>query len=218
MDRTIIEESEIACGYMRPHLESAPQADSLLDIGAAHGHFSIIWNSVTGNDNISMIEANPLSCSLLEELPWTLTNKAVGKPGKATFYTNTAEPVGGGSSLYKENTEYFDGCAQETIEVVALDDLFLEGDLIKIDVQGAELDVIEHGPETIQKANYLLLELSFMDYNVGAPLIDDILAKTRDLGFKMIDTFGPHYGGHWYKKRKVQADVLLSRKTTDVIL
>ena len=90
-------------------------------------------------------------------------------------------------------------------------------DLIKIDTQGTELDIINGGIETIKQARFLLMELSFLPYNEGGCMIDDVLAKTRELGFVMLDTFGPAFGGHWYAGRKVQADVLLVKKGDPIL-
>lgn len=205
-------EWEQTVGYMKPHLEALPKnIYSLLDIGAAHGHFSMMWNQVFGYDTITMIEANPLSCEEMSDLPWQIINKPVGTPGKATFYTNPHEKTGGGSSLYIENTPFFKDAEAEEVNVVALDSLNVSADMVKIDVQGAELDVIKSGYKTISKAKYLVLELSFTEYNKDAPLIDDVLEETRRLGFRMIDTFGPSLGGHWFDGVKTQVDVILRK-------
>lgn len=210
---------EQSVGYMKVHLEvlKGLQIYSLLDIGAAQGHFSMMFNNVFDTDIITMVEANPLSCEKLRELPWNTVNKAVGKPGKSTFYINPDEPTGGGSSLYRENTDWFIDANKQMIDVVSLDEIDVNADFVKIDVQGAELDVIANAPKTMAKAKYLLLELSFLEYNKNAPLIDDVLAKTRELGFRMIDTFGPSHGGHWYKGRKAQVDVLLAREPLNMV-
>ena len=218
MDKNLKVEWEQSVGYMKIYLEAlkGQGIHSLIDIGAAHGHFSMMFDEVFNTDTITMIEANKKSCELLKELPYKTINTAVGKPGKAVFYTNPTEPIGGGSSLYKENTEWFDNAAEQEVEVKALDDLGINADFIKVDVQGAELDVLTHGEETIKQAKFLCLELSFLEYNQNAPLIDDVLAKTRELGFRMIDTFGPVNGGHWYKHRKNQVDVILAREDQPV--
>lgn len=213
-------EWEQSVGYMKVHLEALKGQEiySLIDIGAAHGHFAMMWEDVFNSDMITLVEANSLSCEEMDYLPWTIVNKAVGKPGKATFYTNPTERTGGGSSLYLENTEWFENANEEEMEVFSLDDLDIRADMIKIDVQGAEYDVIKYGEDTIKDAKFLVLELSFMEYNEGAPLIDDVLTLTRKLGFRMIDTLGPNKGGHWYKHRKNQVDVILAREDQPVFV
>ena len=205
---------EQSVGYMKTYLEDLKEypIHTLLDLGAAKGHFSMMFENVFDATGITMVEANPLSCAELEYLPYQVINTAIGKPGTATFYTNPTEQTGGGSSLFKENTEHFNDAIAQTVDVVSLDSLGISADMIKIDVQGAELDVLKYGKETVSKANFLVLELSLMEYNTGAPLIDDVLELTRELGFRIVDVFGPNRGGHYYKGKKVQVDVILARE------
>jgi len=49
-------------------------------------------------------------------------------------------------------------------------------DLIKIDVQGAELDILKGSMSIINKAKFLIVELQHTEYNQGAPLCN----QTRD--------------------------------------
>ena len=49
-------------------------------------------------------------------------------------------------------------------------------DLIKIDVQGAELDILKGSMELINNAKFLIVELQHIEYNKGAPLCN----QTRD--------------------------------------
>jgi hypothetical protein len=128
------------------------------------------------------------------------------------FFVSDTDEVGGGSSFYREQTDAFNGVIEEKKRIQTLDTLFdgSQFDFIKIDTQGSELDIINGGKELIKKAKYLLLELSFVPYNVGAPLIDDIIPTVRSLGFRMMDTFGPQLGGHYWGTQKIQADVLFT--------
>ena len=49
-------------------------------------------------------------------------------------------------------------------------------DLVKIDVQGCELDILKGSMDTINNAKYLIVELQHSEYNKGAPLCNE----TRD--------------------------------------
>lgn len=192
---------------------------SILDIGAAHGDFSLMMSELFELDEVTMVEANPLDAHYLEKLPFTYIPTALSLDGTdKIFYTNPDDPVGGGSSLYKENTDAFSQPTETVMKTKTLDSLGVTADLVKIDTQGSELDIMLGGENTLKEAKYLLLELSFIEYNQGAPLIDDILAYTREKGFRMIDTFGPQLGGHWYNGRKCQVDVLLAKKYLDLYM
>lgn len=205
---------ERTVGYMGPTFHALQKAgveiESVLDVGAAQGHFSSYLKFYWPEAKITAIECNKQNNVFLDNTNWNVLYKCLGdKKCSKTFYTNPDEPTGGGSSLYLENTQFFDNPNEETVQLETLDSLKLgKFDLVKIDTQGSELDIIKGGEQTVKNARFLLLELSFMNYNKGAPLIDDILEHTRRLGFRMLDTFGPEGGGHWFNYRKVQVDVL----------
>jgi len=66
-------------------------------------------------------------------------------------------------------------------------------DLIKIDVQGAELLVLENGPNTVSGALVIETEVEFVPLYKGQPLFGDIHAFLRSHGFelhKFIDLSG----------------------------
>jgi hypothetical protein len=60
-------------------------------------------------------------------------------------------------------------------------------DLIKIDVQGAELDVIAGAKTALSRCEALIAELSLAGYNKDAPLIGETLPAITQLGFRCVD-------------------------------
>lgn len=204
---------DVAVGYMKWHLKGLGPIYSMLDIGMAHGHFSRMFHELYPDAVITGVECNERDSHFLDPLPFNVVYACLGaQKCEQTFYVNKNDPVGGGSSFYLERTGAFTEAEAQTKPIQRLDDLAdgSQYDFIKIDTQGSELDIIQGGKETIRKAKYLLLELSFVPYNEGAPLIDDILPTVRELGFRMIDTFGPTLGGHCWGDRKIQVDVLFT--------
>ena len=110
------------------------------------------------------------------------------------FYTT-------GDSIYKENTEAY---SKENSEVTilhccTLDDIVdrynLQNiDMIKMDVQGSEMDIMKGSLATIQKAQVVLLELQLIEYNTGAPMfIEMVVFMGIILGFKVYDVTELHY-------------------------
>lgn len=216
MDYPIVS-PEVAVGYMGPHLEALKNAGldikTVLDIGAAHGHFSTFLKYYWPDIDVTAVECNERDRFYLDSTNWNVIYACLGdKKCTKDFFINPSEPTGGGSSFYREATDHFNQPEIEKKDIVTLDSLKLGGfDLVKIDTQGSELDVIKGGIETLKNSRLLLLELSFLPFNKQAPLIDDVLEVTRSLGFRMIETFGPLYGGHWFDFRKIQADVLFAK-------
>jgi FkbM family methyltransferase len=209
---------EEAVGYMGPMFErlkaQGVEIKSLLDVGAAHGHFSGYFTKFYPNAEIVAVECNTRDSYFLSRYRWETHYKCLGAtPGVQTFYIDRNSEIGGGSSLYKENTGHFNNCIEESKEITTLDHEFADRafDFIKIDTQGSELDIMKGGVNVVSRAKWLLLELSFQEYNNGAPLIDDVLQYTRSIGWRMYDTIGPIDGGHMLHgdPRKLQVDVLL---------
>lgn len=109
------------------------------------------------------------------------------------FYQN--ELYFGGNSYYRElafdNGKYFPEDKFIVKKTRSLDSIVMEKkypypDLIKIDVQGAELDVLKGAVNTISKAKYILVELQHVEYNKGAPLYHITKSYLESLGWKCI--------------------------------
>lgn len=210
---------ESTVGYMRPALAYLQdlnlQPEVVIDIGANMGHFSLLSREMFGDVKIHAFEPNIACKELLR--PFKHYPVALGaSPARLDYFRDPNDPTSGGNSLYKEDTEFFAQAESDVINVKTLDSFYLDADLIKIDVQGAELDVIKGGKQTIKDAKALLIELSFLEYNRHGCLIDDVLRYTRELGFRLIYTFGPQHGIHWHKSRPCQVDGLFVREDIDV--
>lgn len=83
----------------------------------------------------------------------------------------------------------------ESIEVYTLDSFMADKsidriDIMKIDVEGVELEVIEGGWETLKnKVDNLFIELSFVRRNREAPYWVQICKLLYDLGFALINIY-----------------------------
>ena len=61
--------------------------------------------------------------------------------------------------------------------------------LLKIDVQGAELEVLEGAGAVLGETDYVLLEVSLFRFFVGGPDVADVIAFMRSRGFVAYDVF-----------------------------
>jgi FkbM family methyltransferase len=88
---------------------------------------------------------------------------------------------------------------QRIVDGVALDDIWseraLEGPgLIKIDVEGAELDVLRGAREALRRCEYLILEVAVRDIFHGAPRADTVIGRLAEYGFLVDDILEPAHG------------------------
>lgn len=111
----------------------------------------------------------------------------------------------------------FPGTAQagaRTVPVEPLDNLIAADAvasplLIKLDIQGYELEALKGMPKLMAKADYIYLELSFVTLYAGQPLASDVVSWLSDRGFDLsrINDLSRSRGGV-----PVQADVLFTRR------
>lgn len=160
----------------------------ILDIGANVGGWYNECRSHFPSSYIFSIEANE-ECE--EALKSTNPNYLIAlltKDNKEYDYyiNNTYQSTG--NSIYKELTGHY---TEGNIRIIKkqgtrLDDIFTDEyfDLIKMDVQGAELDIIKGGPKLIQAAHGLILEVALKEYNQSSPMHDEIVTYLETIGFK----------------------------------
>ena len=117
---------------------------------------------------------------------------AVGKPGPATFY---AHHIGALSSVFKfcaSAAQYLGKgfwvkrpITEHQMTLVALDDV--DGlpalDVLKMDVQGAEFDVLQGGTKTLAQCMMIIPEVRFYRMYEGEPMWADVDAEMRAQGF-----------------------------------
>ena len=119
---------------------------------------------------------------------------------EVTFYTRSDKPHTEGNSYYKE-ANYWDipQLVQEsTVMLQKLDDLFEEDfvfELIKIDTQGSELDILRGGKDLVSRATAVILEVSNIEYNLGAPMSDEVVDYMDSIGFEEKMSIGEHHEG-----------------------
>lgn len=113
-------------------------------------------------------------------------------PGKHVLFYS--DPMNfGGNSYYRETTGFFDGKKVQKV-TNTIDNLkklygIPNPDLVKMDVQGAELDILKGAVETFKDTRDFILELQHVQYNEGAPLAEVVIKYMEDNGYKLITNF-----------------------------
>lgn len=127
----------------------------------------------------------------------------------------------GGNSYYKENETYSPAAKNiytkefEEIRLTKTIDYIVElnnyplPDLIKIDVQGAEIDILKGMKKTLKYVKHMIIELQHIEYNIGAKRINESIPFIENLGFELVNNNsgnlyfcgnGPDADYHFIKK------------------
>jgi FkbM family methyltransferase len=171
----------------------------VIDIGAHVGEFTKTIQGKFPTCKIMMVEANPNCESYLRLLgkPYDMVG-LYDKEGYETLYLEKINPIPTGASIYKENTIWYGEGKYETIKIpTSTLDIknYFNGetiDLIKIDTQGSELDILNGGQKTLERTEFVLIEVSLVEYNSDAPMIDKVVDKMIECGFYIIDIVEYH--------------------------
>ncbi len=97
-----------------------------------------------------------------------------------------------GSSVFKESMGAEADGFERVVPQIRVDDLVQNNNcippfLFKIDVQGAELDVLEGAKLTIAETEAVILEVSFFEFMQGAPVFYDVVHYMKMKGFAVWD-------------------------------
>ncbi|EKS27740.1 FkbM family methyltransferase [Afipia felis] len=172
---------------------------TIYDIGAFRGHWTREARRIFPSAAFYLFEANNLHAPFLEKTghPFFIAAMSVedNEAGAPLFINETIQTS---TSLHRERTQSFnDNVKIVQVPTRRLDSLVTEKglpapDLIKLDVQGAEIDVLKGAGKVLENASAIVAELSFLPFNAGAPLIGETITYIEGLGFKCADVCETH--------------------------
>lgn len=165
----------------------------VIDVGAARGTFEL-YETFPDAHHL-LIEPLEENRPHLEKVVHGLKNAeyimavATKAAGTATF---NVHPDFDGSSLYLEDEESDVNGVPRNVRAVTLDEACSERGLkglalIKLDVQGAELDVLHGASEVLKNTEYVVLEATLFKFFKGAPRFSDIILFMKERGFVVYD-------------------------------
>jgi FkbM family methyltransferase len=206
-DAALLAEGVVAHEPTMRHLAAAGyRPDCIIDIGAYIGAWSAMAASIFPGRPILMVDGNPARRPDLDARVASLGVGAVGEIALLGADAGTTVPfyeIGTGSSVYRELTN-LDKQVHE-LPLHRLDDVadsfFAHVGrrptdvLMKVDVQGYELEVLTGAPRLLEHVGALVLELSLIPYNEGAPLAHDVIRWLDEHGFVIYDICDLHRRG-----------------------
>jgi FkbM family methyltransferase len=173
----------------------------IYDIGACVLNWTNEAKSVWPRSKYIMFEAMATAAFLYQEntLEYHIGVLSSTIGDEVDFYQNDHDPAG--NSYYQENSDinpqaaiFYNESHKRKLKTDTLDNIvkqrgFPLPDLIKMDIQGAELDVLKGAADTLLTTKQVILELQKVEYNKGAPLCDTVIAYMDSIGFDCLGEF-----------------------------
>ena len=165
----------------------------MIDVGAYQGEWTRLARRVFEDVPVLMVEAQRAKKPFLEavcsDLPGVRLEQALlgSTAGRHVRFFEMET----GSSMFPENSNT--PRSETELTTSTLDDLAGEitaPALLKIDVQGAELEVLGGAQRTLAACEVVQLEVAFLPYNEGAPTLIEVLEYMAAREFVPFDVSG----------------------------
>lgn len=160
----------------------------VVDIGAYEGNWAKDFLEVFPSAKILMIEAQPGKLNKLEEVCSDYSNVfshiAVlsDEHGKEIYFHEDETS----SHVVINKTEKYFAYESETLDNILKKRGFSYPDFLKLDVQGYELEVLGGAKESLDQAEFCLLEVSLLQLQ-NEPLLSDVVHFMDEQGFQSYD-------------------------------
>jgi FkbM family methyltransferase len=209
----------------------------VVDVGAQSlGDGSHPYSPLTAMTAVDIVGFDPLGDRLDERREreigagsLLLLPYAIGDGNEHTLYINNDDatssllPLDDASNARFNHLSTLHTVRTEQVVTRRLDDVLPPGpvDFLKLDVQGAELMVLEGGRETVAAGAVVHCEVEFSPIYAGQPLYPDVHRALTEHGFTLIDFVNParyYYlgpSGAATNDRLLWADAVFFRDTDD---
>lgn len=181
---------------------------TILDIGAFKGNWTRDIRLQFPNARFTLVEPN--DNTTLRSLKDRIVNHVLSDTVKDVEWFSNGST---GDSMFRERTRHYSDILPTSRRTTTLDILFSgeSFDFIKIDCQGAELDILRGGEILLRQTEVVLLECAFAgQYNQGAPTFAEYIAYMDSIGFAPLDVTELHRANGFL----CQVDILFVRKTS----
>lgn len=184
--------------------------EMVYDIGANKGRWTRDMSKVLPNSKFVMFEANESHRKYLVKRKFPFFIEVLSKSEEeAKFFS-----IGGtGDSLYLEKTIHYSDNDYKIVKTRTLDSLAAANGLkkpnfIKLDVQGAELDILEGAQKTLGECYLIYMECPVTEYNINAPSFDDYIKFMNGINFVPLQILEQHL----IDSELVQFDILFIKR------
>ena len=174
-------------------------APTILDIGAHRGESIDFFKEIFPNSSIYSFEPDPDNFKELKRKHKdtnnvSLFNSAISdRDCTLEYYKQSLSHLGGCLEIDNHSLDsigYAKTADNNMIQVAGrrLDSILKETavdriDLLKIDVQGYELNVLKGGPETLSRTQAIIVEIGFFDFYKNSSTLADVVQELNQIGF-----------------------------------
>jgi FkbM family methyltransferase len=168
----------------------------IIDVGANRGNWTIMAKEIFPDANVIMIEPLDEMKEILENLCRTHEDLEYIKAGagkeSGELVQTIWEDLVGSSFLPIVDDEKIKRGKQRKTRIVAIDDILKDKssffpDLVKLDVQGFELEAIKGGQSLFGKTELFIMETSLYCFMEGTPTTADCIAFMNERGYDLYD-------------------------------
>ena len=167
--------------------ENGIQFNNIIDVGCYKGSWTSKVKLIYPDANYYLIDPNNIYEEKIKTLGIFYQEVVGQQEDKREFNFSENELEETGNSLYEENSNI--QFNKKTVMVKPLKDIVPDQiyDLIKMDVQGAELEIMEGSLELFQKTKFVQLECPIHHNNKGAPKFEHYINYMANSNFKVFD-------------------------------
>jgi FkbM family methyltransferase len=192
---------------------------TVVDIGANRGQFALVAHRYFPEAAIISFEPLPGAAQIFRRVLGNenlviLQQLAIGpKPLNCEMHVSRRDDSSSLLPIGALHAQIFPGtaeCGQQLVRVEPLNSILSATDirsraLLKIDVEGYEIEVLKSCGALLDLFTYVYLEASFVELNQGQPLADEVIEYLKCSGFQLKGVFNVTYDKYGHA---VQADFM----------
>jgi len=212
----------VAAGIEHKNALRTIKCSTIVDIGANRGQFALVARHCFPKSKIISFEplslpAKQFALVLGDEPGILLHQVAVGSQrNKSIIHISGKDDSSSLLPISSLQDRLFPGTAEietEMVNIAPLSDYITGREIIppallKIDVQGFELEVLQGSEILLEKFQYIYVECSFVELYSGQAFADEVIAWLRERGFRFQGLYNEVYDK---KGRAIQGDFLFQK-------